>query len=175
MPAQPLLPGEDPDTDSTAVAYSWGAIYRDLVTVGETQLARLQSGDLDPPDPGAPSESSINARLQHLRARADFWRDRAWQLQGVDVDPELGELKYRGDTVGFSRREMQLLQVFLSRPKQVLSTADLVEQVWKDAAVTQGAVRAYVGRIRLKLADLALADISTEAGRGYVLTYRGTK
>jgi len=172
MPAQPLLPGEDPATTSPAEAQNWCTVYQDLVAVGEAQLARVVSGDIAPGERGALTETSIRERSEHLRAQVDFWRDRAWQLRGLHVDDARLELIYRGNSVRFSSRDLQLARAFLTRPNRVLSSTDLLRDAWNGAVVSPGALRAYLGRVRRKLDELDLADIATHPGSGYLLTYR---
>jgi len=73
--------------------------------------------------------------------------------------------------VELTRTEYQLLELFLSRPRQVLSRAAIYNHVWGyDFGPTSNALRVYVGYLRRKLeAAGARGLIHTVRGVGYVL------
>lgn len=86
---------------------------------------------------------------------------------------EAGEAAPGGEErfVELTRTEYQLLELFLSRPRQVLSRSAIYNQVWGyDFGPTSNALRVYVGYLRRKLeAAGARGLIHTVRGVGYVL------
>lgn len=71
--------------------------------------------------------------------------------------------------VQLKRREMMLLEIFLSRPGRVFSKDELLDQLFGfDEAPNPNAIELYVGRLRKKL-EGAKARIVTVRGLGYQL------
>lgn len=70
-----------------------------------------------------------------------------------------------------TRTEYQLLELFLSRPQEVLSRSTIYNQVWGyDFGPTSNALRVYVGYLRRKLETAGARPlIHTVRGVGYVL------
>jgi DNA-binding response OmpR family regulator len=172
MPPRHLLPGEDPTTVSAAIAYGWSAIYRQLVLLGQAQERRLNSADAPVSGSAITAGPGIWRRQAQHRARAEFWRTRAWRLKGLGLDDDRRLLSYQGTSVKLSARETQLIRIMLGSPERVFSSRELLELAWKNSHISAEALRNYVPRIRRKLASLQLADICNLAGRGYLLRFR---
>jgi two-component system response regulator MprA len=72
----------------------------------------------------------------------------------------------RGRTLELTSREVDLLELLLRAPKQVVSRERAVEEVW-DGAASANVVDRYVANLRAKLGDPPL--IETVRGVGFVL------
>ncbi len=70
-----------------------------------------------------------------------------------------------------TRREYEILELFLRHPAQVLSKEQIHDAVWGDAqTVESGLVEVYAGKVRRKLHDAgASVLIETCRGIGYRL------
>jgi two-component system response regulator MprA len=65
-----------------------------------------------------------------------------------------------------TRREYEILELFLRHPSQVLSKEQIHDAVWGDArTVDSGLVEVYAGKVRRKLHD-ARASVMIETCRG---------
>lgn len=82
------------------------------------------------------------------------------------------EVHLRQKSIAFSKREFQILFVFLSHRNKVLSRADLSEYVWGDALEMRSNVMdVHVRGIRKKLGEDG-GLLKTVRGHGYMLTDR---
>ena len=71
-----------------------------------------------------------------------------------------------GDLVPTTRREYEILELFLRHPAQVLSKEQIHDAVWGDAqTVESGLVEVYAGKVRRKL-QAASASVLIETCRG---------
>lgn len=84
---------------------------------------------------------------------------------GVRLDPISGEVECDGVPVNLSKQEFRLLQLFLRRPQQVLSQAQLIEQLYDfTVEYDRNAVEVLVSRLRRKI---GAERIRTLRGLGY--------
>ena len=84
----------------------------------------------------------------------------------------------RGDReISMAASECRLLEVFLEKPRQVLSRSYLLDHVWgQDAGVDERTVDAYVARLRKSLIRKNDFDpIRTVRGAGYVFDGRSQR
>jgi DNA-binding winged helix-turn-helix (wHTH) protein len=90
------------------------------------------------------------------------------------VDPTLNLLENGGNTVRLEPRTMELLLYFARHPHKVLSTDQLLKELWRGRVVEDSAVYKRVTRLRKVLADDPRAPryIQTIAKRGYRLVAR---
>jgi DNA-binding response OmpR family regulator len=104
------------------------------------------------------------------RLRARQRGDDVVQLGGLRLARARYELECGGQTTPLTRREFDLLELFLQHPNQVLLRAQLADQVWgHQTALESNVLDVYVRRIRRKLEDLGFAGgIRTVRGDGYV-------
>ena len=81
--------------------------------------------------------------------------------QGVEID---------GRTVYLTEREAGLLRLLMRYPDRALSREFLMQQVWANATVNDGALRVTVHRLRRKVAKVLgrPAQIVSLRGRGYM-------
>jgi DNA-binding response OmpR family regulator len=111
---------------------------------------------------------SLSELLARIRARLRP-RDQAvaWQLAagGVTLDLRSREATVDGRSTPLSTREFSLLEVLLRHPGQVLSQAQLLDQVWGyDFDGGSNVVETYVRHLRRKLGR---DRIETVRGAGY--------
>ncbi|HEY7060341.1 MAG TPA: response regulator transcription factor [Chloroflexota bacterium] len=108
----------------------------------------------------------VRARLR-ARRRADD----VVQLGGLRLMRARYELGFDGQTAPLTRREFDLLDLFLQHPNQVLLRGQLADQVWgHQTDLESNVLDVYVRRLRRKLEDLGFRGrIRTVRGDGYVL------
>ena len=167
-----LFRGENPQTDHAGDAAHWMNIYRELTAFQEGLLAR--NGHADNPateDAGAPVSldlAAMNSQLERYRRRLDFWYDRLWELRGLAVDGESLVATHREHKIHLTRREFQLLSLFLAYPNQTFTASVLAQRAWTDSQLSNDQVRIYVARLRARLADLGLpCRLVSHPRRGY--------
>lgn len=72
-----------------------------------------------------------------------------------------------GRIIGLSRRELSLLEIFLARPTQVFSKAQLLDQLFGyNAEPTENNIEVMIARLRRKLVGAGV-EITTQRGVGY--------
>jgi TolB-like protein/DNA-binding winged helix-turn-helix (wHTH) protein len=69
------------------------------------------------------------------------------------VDPRLGEISRDGQTIRLEARAMRLLLRLAERPGEIVSTDDLLNDVWSGVIVTQDSVYQAVASLRRVLGD----------------------
>ncbi|WP_344450013.1 response regulator transcription factor [Actinocorallia aurantiaca] len=113
-------------------------------------------------------------RLRALLRRAGAAPGDSVRAGPVALDPATRQA-WRGEReLNLTRREFDLLEVFVRNTGTVLSRGVLLEQVWGyDFAVTDNAVETFVGYLRCKLeAGEEPRILHTVRGVGYVLRGR---
>ena len=87
---------------------------------------------------------------------------------GLELDAGLRIAHRRGRTIALSRREYELLELFLTHPRQILTRARLLEEIWgHTTAQDDNVLDVHIFRLRRKLGDPPV--IQTMHGVGYVL------
>ncbi len=87
----------------------------------------------------------------------------------IELDRTNRSVRIGKREVQLKRREIALLEIFVSRPGQVFSKDELLDRLFGfDEAVNSNAIELYVGRLRKKL-EGAQAHIITQRGLGYQL------
>ncbi len=71
----------------------------------------------------------------------------------LDIRPEAGEVRLRGDLVSLTRTEFLLLCELAQHAGQVLSRAQLLNRVWEYEFGDERLVDVHVGRLRQKIED----------------------
>jgi hypothetical protein len=170
-----LLDGENPLTDHSADAAHWMNIYRELISFKEDLLARLGT-DVDGLTPKARFEivstdvAALERQLGRYVKRLEYWYGRHWELHGLALDENIMMASYRDHSVHLTRREFQLLSLFLSYPNRTFAAAELAQRAWSDSRLSTDQVRIYVARLRRRLADLGMpCHLVSQPRRGYCL------
>jgi two-component system response regulator MprA len=118
----------------------------------------------------------LKARLRALVRRAEPAEDGALlRFADLEVDPAAREVRRGGHRIELSRTEFALLELFLARPRQVLTRSEIFERVWGyDFGSTSNALGVYVGYLRRKTeASGAPRLLHTVRGVGYILREEG--
>ncbi len=82
------------------------------------------------------------------------------------INIEERSLSHNGTPIDLSPKPFLMLLHFVSNPKQILTTEDILKRVWPDRVVTPDSVKDYVAVIRRALNDSA-------NNPGYIETVRG--
>jgi DNA-binding response OmpR family regulator len=105
-------------------------------------------------------------RIRALARRQPTVRPRLYQLAGLTLDPQRHLATRDGRPLDLSVKEFAVLEALLRAAPAVLSSEDLLEQVWdENADPFTNAVFNTVSRLRRKLGAPAL--IQTQPGVGY--------
>lgn len=111
------------------------------------------------------------ARVRAIARRGTGPRPLAHAIGDVVVDPGRREVTVGGTTVELTPREFSLLEALARRSPDVVTKADLLDEVWgADRDVDPNAVEVYVGYLRRKVdAPFGRTAIQTVRGAGYRL------
>jgi two-component system response regulator MprA len=135
------------------------------------RVAGLEAGADDYlPKPFALDE--LLARLRALLRRSGWEGDRqVLRFDGLELDPSSMEVRRSDRLLELTRTEFLLLELFLHHPRQVLSRAQIFEQVWGyDFGPSSNSLEVYIGYLRRKTeADGEPRLLHTVRGVGYVL------
>jgi DNA-binding winged helix-turn-helix (wHTH) protein len=89
-------------------------------------------------------------------------------VHAIKVDVAARAVWVRGQCLELTGREYALVHFLVEHPGQVFTRDELLEQVWRSAGLSDGAVTEYVRRLRMHLAPFGLSRaIRTRHGFGY--------
>ena len=115
----------------------------------------------------------LTARLRAVRRRNRGGTGSASALVFGDLEimPEAGEVRLRGEPLSVTRTEFRLLCELAEHAGQVLSRQQLLERVWDYEFGDERLVDVHIGRIRHKIEDDPSAPqrLVTVRGLGYKL------
>ena len=107
----------------------------------------------------------LQARLNALFRRQLGKRESHIETAGLRLDPLSGEVVCDGAPLKLSKQEFRLLHLFMRRPEQILSQADIMEHLYElDALRDLNTIEVLVGRLRRKI---GAERIVTLRGLGY--------
>lgn len=111
------------------------------------------------------------ARLRAIARRGAGPRPSALSVGDLVVDPARHQVTVAGAVVELTPREFALAEVLARRAPEVVTKADLLDEVWGvDRDVDPNVVEVYVGYLRRKLDDpFGRQTIQTVRGAGYRL------
>ena len=113
----------------------------------------------------------VSARLHALLRRRPATSDAALAVADIEIDPRSHTAQRAGRDLGLTRREFDLLHLFMRHPGEVLDRARLHEEVWGysfDPGTNVADV--FVGYLRRKLeADGEERVLHTVRGVGFIL------
>ncbi|MCJ2189124.1 response regulator [Novosphingobium beihaiensis] len=105
------------------------------------------------------------ARLHALLRRQSGHRDTWIEEAGIRLDPVARDVQCDGEPLALSKQEFRLLNLFIRRPGQILSQADIGEHLYDlDSHRDLNAVEVLVSRLRRKI---GAERIRTVRGLGY--------
>jgi DNA-binding response OmpR family regulator len=115
----------------------------------------------------------VLARVRALGRRQTGPQVQVLQAGNLSMDSSARQVTVGGDVVSTTRREYELLELFLRHPAQVLSKEQIHDAVWGDGqTLDSGLVEVYTGKIRRKLqAANATVALETCRGIGYRLIF----
>jgi len=111
--------------------------------------------------------AELKARLRALLRRSQGQISSILSCRGIRLDPHTLNVSYQGQDVSLSRRELTLLQEFMSHPGRVFTRDTLTRLVYGwDEDVESNAIEVHIHHLRRKLfTDV----IRTVRGIGYVM------
>lgn len=111
------------------------------------------------------------ARLRALVRRGSGPRPAPCQVGDLRLDPAARTCDRGGVPIHLTPREVDLLEVLMSRPGQVVAKQELLDRVWgTEADVDPNVVEVYLGYLRRKIDRPFDRDtLKTIRGVGYVL------
>lgn len=171
------MEGEDPRTSRSDDARHWVAIYTQMLEFKERMLHRLQEEARALPAPAAHVVEAddiayVEQERDRVQERLDFWRARHWDLARIDLDRAARSITFSGRVVDLTQRELQLMELLLSRPGRYIPAQAVLTQAWHDSHLAPEQVRSYVTRLRRKLAEAGIpCRLETRPRRGYRLLF----
>jgi two-component system OmpR family response regulator len=114
------------------------------------------------------------ARLRALARRGPVERGPVVRVAGIELEPATHRVTRDGEEVTLSAKELQLLEVFMRHPGQVLNRYQLLEGAWDNLYVHRSnVIDVYVRYLREKLdRPFGRDSIETVRGVGYRLRSR---
>lgn len=112
----------------------------------------------------------IRAVLRRFEGAGEGAAERPRSCRGLELDPASREVAVGGKSVALTRKEFDLLALFLASPRRVLKTDYLLETIWGyDLADYNDphTVQAHVSRLRRKLGPKLARRILNVHGLGY--------
>ena len=115
------------------------------------------------------SMEELSARLRALYRRKRDYTVRKVSYGNLELDMEQSELK-AVNTISLANREMKLLQCLIGSAGEVMSAADLLQEVWPGENTNADACELYISFLRGKLKSVQ-ANVVIEGDRtgGYLL------
>lgn len=102
------------------------------------------------------------ARLNALFRRRSGSRSTVVELGDLRLDPNTRQVEQAGQPIALSRQEFRLLHLFMRRPGQVMSQADILDGIYElEAERELNTIEVLIGRLRRKI------------GRDHIITQRG--
>jgi DNA-binding winged helix-turn-helix (wHTH) protein len=84
--------------------------------------------------------------------------------------PEENKLRVKATEISLSKKEVELLLVFVSNPNKIIKREELSKKVWEDHGVFVGrSLDTYISKLRKKLSEDASIQITNVHGVGYIL------
>jgi two-component system OmpR family response regulator len=91
-----------------------------------------------------------------------------WSVAGLTVDVAAKRVRVHDKPIELTPREWALLELFLTRPRRVLSKEQIAESLFAvDEQLSPNAIEVYVSRLRTKIGSAGL-NIRTVRGFGYM-------
>jgi DNA-binding response OmpR family regulator len=113
------------------------------------------------------SVTEFEARVRALLRRSAA-PPASWSVAGLTVDVASKRVRIQNKVVDLTPREWALLELFLMRPRRVLSKEQIAESLFAvDEHLSPNAIEVYVSRLRTKI-ESAGQHIRTVRGFGYM-------
>jgi two-component system response regulator QseB len=114
------------------------------------------------------SVDELAARLRAVLRRTSGFAHPVWQHGALEYDAAAKSVRWKGEPVELTPRELALLEVLLANPLRVLSKAQLQDKLydWSGSEPESNALEVYVHHLRRKI-DPRI--VRTVRGVGYAL------
>lgn len=116
--------------------------------------------------------NELIARIKAVSRRSVQWKSSSiLSLADISLDLRRCYLKGAYQTCLLSKRECELLEIFINNPNQVLPRSVLLSRIWgPDAPVEDGNLDNYIHFLRKRLYSVkSNLNIKTKRGIGYIL------
>lgn len=91
-------------------------------------------------------------------------------LGSFEFYPEQNKLVKQATEISLSKKECELLEIFISKPNEIIKREELTKRVWEDNGVIVGrSLDTYISKLRKKLKDDTSIKITNIHGVGYKL------
>jgi DNA-binding response OmpR family regulator len=176
-----LLDHEDLDTPFASDARHWIVIYRERIALYSDLLERARevlsrSASTSRADGLAGDVAVLEKQMAKHRRRLDFWYERQWALEGLQLDRDSRMVSHRDRSIRLTGREFQLLETLAHRPGTHIRPRQLLVEAWRDSRLPEETLRTYIVRLRTKLAELdAGIQILNRPRHGYALVFNGRR
>jgi DNA-binding response OmpR family regulator len=112
--------------------------------------------------------AEVGARVRALLARAGSGSgvDPVLRFDALALDRERGEVRVSGTLVHLTPKAMQLLELLLRKPGQLLRRQDVEAALWPDAQPQADALRSQIHVLRKTLAEHGFDGVETVHGVG---------
>lgn len=91
----------------------------------------------------------------------------------MDLDAARGTVSYQNSSADLSRNEILLLAVLMRRAGEIVSRAQLADELWQtDEFVDDNTLTVNIARLRASLASIGVPDgfLQTKRGMGYLIS-----
>lgn len=111
------------------------------------------------------------ARVRALLRRNATEADKTLAFEGLNLVPARREVRRNGRLLDITNKEYELLLLFLSNPRRVLTREEIMERVWGyDYSGESNVLEVYIGYLRSKMESGGEQRLlHTVRGVGYVL------
>jgi two-component system, OmpR family, response regulator MprA len=168
-----LMPGIDGLEVCRRIRRSGNAVPVLMLTARDAVGDRVEGLDAGADDylvkPFALEE--LLARVRALLRRGTPSVDGILRFADVELDPATREVHRDGEPIELTRTEFNLLELFMTNPKQVLTRSIIFERVWGyDFGFASNSLDVYIGYLRRKTEARGKPRlIQTVRGVGYAL------
>jgi two-component system response regulator MprA len=168
-----LMPGIDGLEVCRQIRRSGNAVPVLMLTARDAVGDRVEGLDAGADDylvkPFALEE--LLARVRALLRRGTPTVDGMLRFADLELDPSAREVRRDGDPIELTRTEFNLLELFMTNPRQVLTRSIIFERVWGyDFGFASNSLDVYIGYLRRKTeAGDKARLIQTVRGVGYAL------
>ncbi len=84
--------------------------------------------------------------------------------------PEQNKLVKAAQEIGLSKKECELLSIFIEKPNEIIKRDELIKRVWEDNGVIVGrSLDTFISKLRKKLSDDTSIKLTNVHGVGYKL------
>ncbi len=117
------------------------------------------------------STAELLARVRAMIRRKDNYSPELVEVDGLTLNRSAYEFSFSGKTSSLSARELQIMEMLMSRPNFIVSSDEFMSHVWGwDSEVDVSVVWVHISNIRKKLAAMnAPVEIRFIRGAGYKL------